>query len=231
MISTNGDFVSEIRNHLKALNKDDQVSARYILSIAYSYIEYLINTRPLSKTFRDNSVFTVAECVPLKRVDSKSCDIIEFRLCEKIMKSVHPLPKILTANSGFIVDSVLSLDGGVHYEPLRSLKDYKNTIKRPFGNKFKYYYIDGSNYIYLLNSTSERIDINALFTDEDEVKQISDCVESDECFSKLDNKFVCPKEFLSTVRDQTLQVILGGNKQIVQDENPNMDNNVKQRTR
>ena len=92
MIKTKGDFVSEIRNHLKSLNKDDYIPARFIISTAETFIQYLINTRPLSNTMRALNSFTMIECIEMERVKSHKCDVAEFRVAEKIMKSKKPLP-------------------------------------------------------------------------------------------------------------------------------------------
>jgi len=230
MIKTKGDFVSEIRNHIKAINKDDYIPARFILSIAESYVYYLINTRPLSSTMRAINHFTMIECIEMKKVKSHKCDVAEFRVADEIMKSKKPLPQIYTNSKiGFIIESILNIDYGTEYAPLRTPKDFKNTKQRQFGNNKKYYYIS-NNYLYLLNSNSEIVTINAMFPNEFEALQMSDCKEECyECKSKLEEKFVCPEEFLSTVRDQTLQLILGANKSITEDENPDLDNNQKGR--
>lgn len=231
MIKTKGDFVSEIRNHLKSLNKDDYIPARFIISTAETFIQYLINTRPLSNTMRALNSFTMIECIEMERVKSHKCDIAEFRTAEKIMKSKKPLPNIFTNSKiGYIIESILNIDYSTEYKPLRTPKDFKNTKNRQFGGNSPYYYIS-NNYIYILNSTSEIITINALFQDENEALQMSDCKEDCyECRSKLEEKFVCPEEYISTVRDQTLQLLLGANKRVVEDENPDLDSNQKSRT-
>lgn len=227
-ITTNGDFVSEIRNHLKANNKDDYTSARYILSVGYSYVEYLINNRPLSKVFRDLKSFTYVPCIEMEQVKSYKCDVAEFKTCDKIMKSKCKLPEIMQAKSGFIVESVTNINFEEEYDQLRSATDYKDKKKREFANNFKYFYVSSDNYLYLLNTTTEIVNVNAYFLDEQEAKCLSDCDDDcDECSSKLDDKFVCPEEFISTVRDQTLERILGGRQQIQEDEKPDMDEHQK----
>lgn len=230
-ISTNGDFVSEIRNHLKALNKDDSLSARYILSIAYEYITYLIKNRPFSSTMRDTTVFKEAVCVELQRVNyiTCHCPLIEFKTCDKIMKSKKPIPSMFIGAKGRIIESILNIDGSEIYHRLETPQDYTKSKRRQFGKNRKYFYIH-EDYLYLLNTTNEIVSINAMFYDEQEVDCLSNCADCDRCKSKLDNRFICPQEFLSTVRDQTLQLILSGNKRITEDTNPDLDNNQKGRT-
>lgn len=225
---TKGDFVSEIRNHLKSLNKDDYIGARYILSVANTYIQYLINSRPLSKTMRDLGMFTQVECIEMKRIRSYKCDIAEFKTAHSIMRSKKKIPEIFNSSGGFIIEGILNINNEEEYKSLRSPRDFKNNNKRQFGNSFKFYYIN--DYLYLLNTTTEIVSINALFVDPQLAKELSSCEDCDECASRLEDDFVCPQEFESTVRDQVVQLLLGGHKQIVQDENPDLDNNQKGRT-
>lgn len=230
MLKTKGDFVSEVRNHLKALNKDDYISARFILSTGMTFVQYLINNRPLWKVMRDLNAFTFVPCVELKRVKSHKCDIAEFRTCDKIMRTKTKIPEILNASGGFIIESITNMDNSEEYHPLRSPKDFKNSKKRQFGNSLKYYYFS-NGYLYILNSTTELVNINALFLNENEAMALAECEdEHDDCKSALEDKFICPEEYKSTVRDQTVQLLLGGHRNIPEDENPDLDSNQKQRT-
>jgi len=224
-IKTNGDFVSEIRNHLKANNKDDYVSARYILSVGYAYVKYFVNNRPLSKIFRSLDAFTYVPCIELERVRTYDCKIYQFKTCDKIMKSKKKLPSILQAKVGYVVESITNINFTEEYQPLRSAAEYITKKKREYADQFKFYYIDTEGYLYLLNTTNEIVNINAYFLDEGEAKCLSDCEDCDECKSKLEDKFICPGEFLSSVRDQTLKLILNGYKNIQRDERPDLDEN------
>lgn len=226
---TNGKFVSEVRGHLKAVNKDDYISARLILSTAYVYAQYLINTRPLSKTLRDTSIFTEVSCIEMVRVKKHACDIAEFKTCDKIMKSKKVIPDIFTGKMGSLITYVLNIDDSQEYEQIKDPSEFKDSKEREFGHVLKYYYISGG-YLYILNSTPERVGMNALFIEEDEAKALSSCDECDECASKLENLFPCPEAFKSTVRDQTVQLLLAGHRQIPEDENPNLDSNIKSAT-
>lgn len=226
-IEKNGDFVSEIRNHLKANNKDDYVSARYILSVGYSYVSYLINNRRLSETLRDLDAFTFVPCLEMERVKSYKCDIAEFKTCDKIMKSKCQLPDIIQSKLGYLVESVTNIDHTEEYYQLRSAADYTIKKKRKFANNFKYFYVSSDRHLYLLNTTSEIVNINALFLEEEAAKCLSDCDDDcDDCKSKLDDKFICPERFKSTVRDQTLQKLLN-RVQVPRDEKPDLDENQK----
>ena len=229
MIKSNGSFVAEVRKHLKALNKDDYISSRFILSVAKTYVDYLINSRPLSTTMREVDMFTYVRCLPMKRIKAVSCPVAEFRTCDKIMVSKCKLPDIYSGKGGFIVESITNIDDSVKYEILRSPSDFAFSKKRQFGSQIKYCYIVNS-YLYILNSLSEIVHINAMFENEVEALKLSECTTEKndfECLSYLDGKFVCPKEFVSTVRDQVINLLLSGYKQITEDEKPDLDSNKK----
>lgn len=220
-IETNGDFVAEIRGDLKALNKDDYVSARYILSKAYGYVEYIINNRPLSHFLRNNKVFSTCSCIEMIEIDKIKCDIAEFRICDKIMRSKKKLPDMLSNKSGYAIEYVMDIVNSKEFDPLRNVKDFADAKKRQFGGVFKYYYV-ADGYLWLLNSTAEAVNISAAFLGE-----CSECgKDCDECKSKLEEKFVCPKEFLSSVKENVLQVLLNRTR-IIEDTQPDLDANQK----
>lgn len=223
---TQGEFVSEVRHHLKALTKDEFTSARYILATAKSYVKYLVSNRAQSNIYRDVSNFVYVPCVELSRESKISCDIVEFKQCDKIMKSKKVLPEIYSMNSGPIIESITNFDNSVKYERLASLADYTKTKKRKFAKSATYYTM-ANKYLYILGSTTEIVNINFLPEDEREAKQLSSCNKCDDCSSALENKFVCPTKWLSTVRDQTVQLIASINKAIPEDEKPDLDSNQK----
>ena len=229
MFKTNGDFVSLIRGDLKALNKDDYISARYILAVAYPYIKYLVNNRSLTKLFRDTDAFTFVSCVELKQVKYYDCcDAGYFKTCDKIMKSKKKMPEILNTRVGLAIEALMNADNSDEYEPLRTASDYLNTKKRQFGNKFKYFYVGSDNYLYLLNSTAELVNMNAAFLNESDALALSACAEDKEsCASKLEDKFICPEEFYAEVRSQTLASLISGHKAIVEDSEPDLNPNNK----
>lgn len=223
---TKREFVSEVVHHLNSLNKDSRRSPRYILSTAVSYIQYLINSRPLSALFRDINNFTSVDCVEMERIDKVSCEIAEFRVCDKIMRSKKKLPEIYSSTIGLLVESVTNIDSSTSYDKLNSIAHFKETQKRKFGGLFKYYIIQ-DNYLYILGSTPEIVSINFFPLDVKKAKELSSCEECDECASELDAEFNCPQAFLSTVRDQTIQLIAGTLLAIPTDENPDLDVNQK----
>lgn len=224
---TVGDFISDVKNSIRAQTKDDRVSSRYIHSLAKDYASYLLAQRNLSDVLRDSSIFTEITCVEMEHVKADVCDIAEFRKCTKVMKSKCKLPKFYNSVIGPLIISVTNITGETSYEQLRSPADYANSLKRKFQTTTKYFYIS-NGYLYLLNSTNERVSVNGLFSDELEALQFSACNEDiGECESALDYKLIIPNKYISTVKDQVIQHILKSRKQIASDENPDLNNNNK----
>lgn len=224
---TVGEFVSDVKNSVRALTKDDRISKRYIHSLSKDYTSYLLSQRNLSDILRDTSIFTEVTCVEMVRVKSDVCDIAEFRKCDKVMKSHCKLPELYNSTIGPLIISVTNITGEVEYQPLRTPADYSNSKKRKFQTASKYFYIS-NGYLYLLGSTSERVTVNALFSDSLQAKRFSACDDSiGVCDSALDQKIVIPNKYISTVKDQVLQHLLKSFKVIPVDELPNLDTNQK----
>lgn len=224
---TVGEFISDVLNAGKGLNKDDRISSRYIHSMAKDYTSYLLSQRPLKDVFRDSTIFTEVNCIAMDRVRSDKCEIAEFRKCDKIMKSNCKLPNIFNSSIGPIVISVTNITGETEYQRLRSVADYKKQQLRKFQNATHYYYI-ANGYLYIVGSTPEIISINALFEDKKQAEQFSECGEtSDPCSSVLDYDIVIPNKYVSTVKDQVIAHIASIYKALPEDENSDLDSNQK----
>lgn len=224
---TVGEFISDIKNSVRAQTKDDRISSRYIHNLAKDYTNYILSQRPLSDVLRDSSIFTEIPCVEMVRVMADVCDIAEFRKCNKVMKSHCKLPDLYNSTIGPLITSVTNITGEVEYKALRSPADYVKAQKRKFQTATKYFYIS-NGYLYILGSTPERVSVNGLFSDELESLKFSACNEDiGECESVYEYKMIIPNKYISTVKDQVVQHILRSRKQLPADELANLDNNAK----
>lgn len=228
---TNGEFVSRIVNGLKALNKDSHISARYIINIGRVKARFLMSQKldELS-LFKEDGIITNVNCFRLKRIKSKDCGIVEFNLCDNIMKSCEKVPEGLFGKIGPSILSVLSVDGSVDYRyitPRRYSYIKKRKYRKSSGNGY-YYIKDG--YLYLPDSKNELVDLEIIALDKDEADSVSECTQCDTCKSKLDSEFVCPDRFLELVVKDTIQEVGTFYRTSVEDENPNLDVNQKSQT-
>lgn len=228
---TNSEVVSRVVNGLKALSKDSHISRRYILNIAKTKAKYLM-TQKLDEgsLFREDGIITTIECFKMKQVDTKSCDIFEFRLCDNLMKSCTKVPEGLFGKNGSGILDITNIDGSVSYTYV-SPRTYSNNKKRKYySHKIKYYYIkDG--YLYLPDSRNEIVEIRMFALDKAEADKACDCSDnSNNCTSHMDLQFVCSDRLIESVISTTIQEVASFYRTSVADENPNLDENQKTQT-
>lgn len=230
---TNGEFVSRVAGDLKALNKDGRISRRLVLGIGQDKAKFLISQKMDEMTMsKEEGLITNIECFRLEKIKVKYCDILEFRLCNKLMKSKNKLPDSLYGKTGSSVLSVMSVDGSKTYDYITP-RNYKKLSNRKYKIKDKSYYYTKDNYLYLLDTNTELVDIEIITMDKDEAENVSECSgqsNSNSCKSKWDQEFVCPDRFYDLVVKDTLQEVANIWRTSQKDENPNLDENQKTRT-
>lgn len=225
---TNGTFVSRIQNELKVLNKDEFISRRMIIQVGWdkakTYISQKLRDRSL---FREANLITTVFCFPMVSIDVKSCPFVEFRTCGSLMKSKHPIPEPIYSRYGASIISVRSLDGETDFHHSNSSK---NDSRREFSHMARKFYIrDGHLFIpdvHILGVDIEMITQNLKYAND-----VSDCAKYDKCKSIWDYDFVCPDKLYEPLVAATLQELAGVTRQIPEDENPNMDSNIKSQIR
>ena len=233
---TNGEFVSLIVNSLKHITKDDHISRRYILHVGQAESQFLLTQKLLDKTIlREDNIFRTISCLQMEKIDVIKCGIYEFERCKSLMRSKYKLPKPIYSRYGASIVEVTNIDGSVTFLPT-SLQDFNLFKKRRSfgGKKFKFYYVQ-DGYLYLPDSEIEAVNVTLLTLDDEEVKKLSGCGGEDssttssatgDCGSVWDAEFVCSDKLLSAVIAQTLQKVSVG-RQILQDERPDLDSNIK----
>lgn len=229
---TNKELVSRVINNLRALNKDQHISRRFILKTARDkskfYIAQKLHDRSL---YREENLYKTIKCFQLKRDDVVKCNILEFRRCSNLMKSVKKLPETIFSRFGASIVSVSSVSGEVEFTPITTQK-YTLQKNRQFASLIKpnYYYIhDG--YLYLPDSEVELVNVVLLPVSLDETEEASGCKDDcDVCKEGWSYEFNCPDKLLEIVIQETLKEIASFYKTAVIDENPNMDENQKTQT-
>lgn len=227
---TNAEFVSRIVNNLKATSKDGHISRRFILSVGKTKARFLMSQKLDEMTlFKEDGIMSHVECFKLKRVDSKSCDIFEFRLCEHLMKSCEKLPEGLFGKNGSGLVSVLNVDGSKEYHYI-TLNRYTGRSKRKYTRSSNGYYYIKDGYLYLPDSQNELVEISMFALNRWELEEKCGCNKEVSCKSYWDYEFVCPDRFLDLVFRDTLQELASIYRTSIQDENPNLDENLKSKT-
>ena len=183
--------------------------------------------------FKEDNLISNIPCFRLKRVKTKDCGIVEFKLCDKLMKSCEKLPEGLSGKNGGGIFSVLNVDGSINYRYItpRRFSDIKKRKYRT--GKVGYFYVQ-DGYLYLPDSENELVDVAMIVIDKDEADCVSECTDSEGaesgCNSKLDLDFICPDKFLDLVIKDTIQEMANFYRTSVVDENPNLDENQKTKT-
>lgn len=223
----NSDVVSRILNGLKSLSKDDRISRRYVLNVARQkasfYISQKLNDRSL---YREDNLYQQIDCFKLKRIDVTRCDIIEFRNCKNIMKSVKKLPELLYSKYGNSLKEITTIDGEIDFKATTPQQHRKDKNRLGKSDQIMFYVKDG--YLYLLDTEVEMVNLYILTLQTDKIDKVSDCTK--ECCKSLwEYEFICPTKLIEPVIQESIKEISLG-KQIVQDTNPNLDPNQKAKT-
>ena len=223
----NAIVVSRILNGLKALSKDDRTSKRYALSVARQKAEFYIAAKLNDRSlYREDNLYKSLDCFGLKKIDTIKCDVIEFRTCNNIMKSIKKLPPLVYSKYGNTLKEVTNLDGTIDFRvttPSEFRRDKNRQGKDPF---IRFYVKDG--YLYLLDTIVKSVNLYLLTLETEKIAELSEC-STDDCLSLWEHDFVCPSKLIENVVTETIKEI-AGSKQMPTDTNPNMDSNQKGKT-
>lgn len=219
---TKKQIVDRITTTLRQVSKDRWMSSRFILSILEEKMRFLLSQKLRDKTlYRESNLYSQINCFEFEKVDRINCDIIEFRTCQKIMKSKKRLPELIYSRFGDSIRVVSNLDQTERLDKTTPT-DYMRGKKRKFDfNPPMFYERDG--YLYLLNTQIEAAFVELITLDTQKAKE-ADCeCEKDECKSALDYNFIGSDKLKEIVVQQTIQEITQTYIQIQPDEKP--DNN------
>lgn len=218
---TNLEFVSQITGILKSNNRDNRIPKRLILKVAQDASTFLVAQKLLDRTIsNETNLYTTIPCFEFEKVESKNCPSIEFRLCNTLMKSIKPLPKLIFSRLGASIKDVVSLDGDFTFSFVDEAQ-YRRNKKRPQQLKNQVFiYLGTDNHLYIPDREIYSLDLTVLTLDRANVEDCSSCMEKNDCKSLWTETFVCPDKLIETVKDMTLQKI-STTRQIQSDPNLN----------
>ncbi len=225
---TNRQIISDIVGDLRALNLDDRVSKKYILSKLRSYASLLIkrdaDTRRL---FRISEIWTNVPCVELCEVPIVECCDIDIPNCQTVMKSRRPLPELLETQN----KELLQIFNPKYSREFKLItpQEYKNIIDREYQDpRLKYFWLD-DGYIVVPDAMVTDVRIRGVFVSPADAQKLNNCVPSDQeaCVSILDQPFTCPDYLVAPVKQETIKDLFGFFKRNVVDEEPDLNTNIK----
>lgn len=216
------EVVDRVKVKLRQLSKDRWMSSRFILKVLEDKMRFLLSQKLYDRTlYREANLYSQINCFEFDKVDRINCDIIEFRTCQKIMKSKKRLPELIYSRFGDSIRIVSNLDQTERLDKTTPT-DYMRNRKRKFNtNPPMFYERDG--YLYLLNTKMEAAFVELLTLDTEEAENLDCGCEKNNCKSALDYTFIGSDKLKEVVIQQTIQEIAQTYLQIQPDEKP--DNN------
>lgn len=221
-MDTKKQVVDRIKTKLRQLSKDRWMSNRFVLKILEEKTRNLLSQKLRDRSlYREANIYSAIDCFEFEKVESFSCDIVEFKTCQKIMKSKKKLPELIYSRFGDSIRIVSNID-----QTERLVKttppDYQRSRKRKFNNNPPMFYERGG-YLYLLNTEMEVGFIELLTLDTETAERIDCNCEESNCKGSLDYSFIGSDKLKEVVIQQTIQELVQTYVQIQPDENP--DNN------
>lgn len=217
---TNKEAVSKVVNQFRLANKDNHRSRRYILKVLQDIAATLISQKNLDRTLSsETNLYSEIPCFEFKKIESKSCLAIDFRLCDVLMKSKKPLPKLVFSRLGASIKEIVSLDGNYTFVFLEK-GQYQRNKKRKHSIKGEVYiYLGSDMHLYIPDEEIYSLDLTIITLNTYDVDNCSSCKEKN-CKSNWDYEFIVPDKLVTTMYQMAYQE-LGINRQIVEDQNPN----------
>jgi hypothetical protein len=228
---TNREIVSRVKNQLRLLSKDANLNDRFILFTAENIAETYLSKKARNRAlYRYDNLYKDISCVELIDVNTYKCDIVEFRSCKKLKRSKKKLPELVYSRYGGSIKEVTAIDGGVDFKPSTVAQHRRDGKRQKVAPGVNYFYIkDG--YLWIPDSDIEMVNIYILALDQYDLDNMSNCPGDDEtnCMSAWEYDFVISSDMLEQVIRETIQQV-SITIQIQEDENPNLDSNIKSQT-
>ena len=223
----NSELVSRVVNGLNSLNKDSRIPKRYILRLATDKAIFLMAQKFRDRSlFRESNLYKTVDCFELKEIDKVSCDIIEFRTCNTVMRSVNKLPKLVNFKYGSSLKEVTSIDYGFEFKPTSISKFRRDKNRLEFGSD-KFFYIK-DDYLYLPESKVKRVSLYLYTPNGYESEKVNAC-SNNKCLNPWNMEFVVSDKIAETVIQETINEV-SIRLRVPEDSNPNLDSNQKQKT-
>jgi hypothetical protein len=146
------------------------------------------------------------------------------------MKSKKPIEGIVYSRFGDSLVSVQSIDGGTVFSRV-SPSSWANRTRRKYSGLVSspsYFVKDG--FLYLPDSNVKMVSVTVLTLDPSAASEASSCTDSNNCKSLWDEEFIVPDKYLELILAETLQEVLQTYRQLVPDQNPDLDETQRGKT-
>lgn len=200
---TNKEVVADIVNDLRALEIDDRISERYVLSkLKHFNALFLKRENDSLKAFYYDNIWYTVECIEMEAVDQSECADDCIPKVTSYMRSVQRIPDMYSYKGGPMIRELMSLDEGNMYAYCTP-KDYMNISKREFQGKKRYFWMR-NGHIVIPNSSTQSVTLTACFVDQYRAAQISSGYNV-VCVEPMEDEFPCPQHMFGVVKDEAMK--------------------------
>ena len=169
---TNREIVSRVKNQLRLLTKDSNLNSRFILHTAKNIAESYLSKKARSRSlYRYANLYKTIECIELEKVNVFECDIVQFKSCNKLMRSKKKLPELVFSRYGGSIKEVVAIDDIFEFKPSTLSQFRRDRERKTFTDDIKYFYIK-NGYLWIPESDVEIVNIYLLCLDEYDAKAI-----------------------------------------------------------
>lgn len=212
---TIGEAVSRLRNIIKAVKQDADMTDRFIYSLIMKHGKLLMRRQDaLNKILKLVSLFQTLPVVELIEVDKIESECFGISSGCKIKRTKDKLPPMIDGYWGPFIKTVSSLDYSVKLDPIHPSQYEKIRSQKTFKYNPQKYYWFLNDYLYFPDLEWDAVRVEALF--EGDVSKYN-CDVTDDCKYIQEYNISIP-EYLFTEIDQLALQDLGLSLKIPQDQ-------------
>lgn len=213
-MKTNREVVSEAMHRLNALNVDQALSRRVVLSTLRDMASKVMKQRSDNRRLFQNMELYV------------SANVVLTPLGDDKRRSTKDFPERYDTTYGKIL-RVFSIDGKVEFIPTTE-HEYQYTVNRKFKDPYKKYYYFKDNKLVVCDPDVEEVYISGIFKEPAKALLLDKAAVAPTCYFPLEDFFVCPQDLVGDVIDLTVQKY-AGTIEVKAQEDENPDGNVLRR--
>lgn len=217
----NKEITSEVLGAIKALKPDARIPRRQVLQELRTTAKYFIDQKIKDGNISIDKIFRSMKCVPLIKIDSVKCPVVDFRTCNIVMRTRDRIPEPLRNKYGPMIKNVMNLDSTVEFKKTTKTRNIGINNRNIYPKTSNNYYYEYDGYLYIPSTEIYLINFDIATLSTEDLDKGSECSNSD-CKSIWDAEFILPDNIERVVIDTVIE-LLAGTRQLVSDENPNMN--------
>jgi DNA primase large subunit len=165
-MATIAESVSRVRGIIKGTNEDSFLTDRFVYSIISKYAKALMRREQImSKLMQNEDLFSSLTFVELIDVNKIEAECSPIKSNCTIKRTLYKLPKLFNGTKGPLIRRVYSIDQGFEFHKTSPTTYISIANKTSFKyDKNKYYWFK-NGYLYLPDTETEGIMVEALWED------------------------------------------------------------------